>query len=230
MQKKKYSEKIVAGVFSSWLRRIRYMLITNSGTTVPCGDCRACCRSYHFIHINTDEKDTVKAIPKKYLFKAPFRNNNCLIMGHLDNGYCPMLADDHCLIYNHRSQTCRNYDCRIFKAAGIPAGDKSKKLINEQLEKWEFRYPGKRDKELQKAVLAAVKFMSIRADCFPDANVPDDPSQIAILALKVYEIFLNQQDTDFNTISQTEGRLIAESIIKTNNDFELKHDKYIKQI
>ena len=46
-----------------------------------------------------------------------------MLLGYDENGHCPMLIDDKCSIYEHRPITCRSYDCRIFPAAGIVAGD-----------------------------------------------------------------------------------------------------------
>jgi uncharacterized protein len=211
-----------AGVFSSWLRRTRYLLIKNNGSNVPCGECNACCKSSHFIHIHSDEKDTLLSIPEKWLFAAPYLPKGNKIMGYDSSGCCPMFINNSCSIYEHRSQTCRNYDCRIFTAAGISAGDKTKISINNQLKRWRFQYPARSDRTKHEAVMKAAIFFREHADCFPDSNVPVDPLQIAILALKVYEVFLAFSDKVIRSKDISSGKKIANEIIKINNTFESK--------
>jgi len=211
-----------AGVFSSWLRRIRFMLIKDTGSNVPCGDCRGCCKSSHFIHIRPDEKATLSAIPKKLLFAAPYLPKGNKIMGYNESGCCPMLIDDRCSIYDFRSQTCRNFDCRIFAAAGISAGDKTKNLINDQLKRWKFQYTSERDRIQHQSVMKAAEFLRERQECFPGGKVPDSPSQIAIMAIKVYTVFLKCSNEDIRSYDITTGKTIANEIIETNSKFESK--------
>ena len=125
-------QDLPAGEFSSWLRRTRSALVEESGADVPCGECNACCRSSYFIHIRPEETRTLSRIPKKLLFPAPGLPKGNVLLGYDEHGRCPMLIDDKCSIYEHRPQTCRNYDCRIFSAAGIAAGDDDKALITQR--------------------------------------------------------------------------------------------------
>ena len=108
-----------AGCFSSWLRCTRLGLIKENEAFVQCGECNACCASSYFIHIRPDETQTLTAIPKALLFPAPGLPKGNVLMGYNEHGCCPMLTGGKCSIYEHRSQTCRSYDCRIFTAAGI---------------------------------------------------------------------------------------------------------------
>lgn len=186
-------QDLPAGSFVSWLRDNRRALATQPGADVPCGECNACCRSSYFIHITPEETEALAHIPKDLLFAAPGRPEGNVIMGFDEEGCCPMLIDDKCSIYEHRPLTCRNYDCRIFPAAGISAGDEDKDLITQQISRWKFDYSDERGRMQHSAVQAAAKFLREHAGSFA-GEVPGNATQLAILAIKVHEVFLNFDD------------------------------------
>lgn len=218
-------QDLPAGCFSSWLRRMRRALVKENGVDVPCGECNACCKSSYFIHIRPDETQTVARIPRKLLFAAPGLPKGNLLLGYDQYGRCPMLIDDKCSIYDYRPLTCRNYDCRIFPAAGITAGDDDKALITQNIQRWKFNYPTQHDLDQHSAVQAAAMFLQEHAECFP-AGVPSASSQLAIVAIKVYNVFFKGNDE-----SGKAGRVIpdievAKAIIEANQNFEAMCDKY----
>jgi hypothetical protein len=131
-------QDLPAGGFSSWLRRTRSAQTGKGTANVPCGECIACCTSSYFIHIGPGESRTLSRIPKELLFPAPGLPKGHVLLGYDENGCCPMLVDGKCSIYEHRPQTCRGYDCRVFPAAGIEAGDSDKELINLRIRRWKF--------------------------------------------------------------------------------------------
>lgn len=180
--------------FSSWLRRTRHAWINGSGSDVPCGECNACCRSSYFIHIKPEESQTLEHINKKLLFPAPGLPKGNVLMGYFENGLCPMLIHERCSIYEYRPQTCRVYDCRIFAATGICAGDEDKALINQRVKQWEFNYPTQGDRNLHLAVKTAAQFLQTHASAFPQGVVPVNPSRLALLAIKVYDVFMDYMD------------------------------------
>jgi len=186
-------QDLPAGSFVSWLRDTRRALATQPGADVPCGECNACCRSSYFIHITPEETQALAHIPKDLLFAAPGRPEGNVIMGFDEEGCCPMLIDDKCSIYEHRPLTCRNYDCRIFPAAGISAGDEDKDLITQQISRWKFDYSDERGRMQHSAVQAAAKFLREHAESFA-GEVPSNATQLAILAIKVHQVFLNFDD------------------------------------
>ncbi len=183
-------QDLPAGDFSSWLRHARSALSNGIGTDVDCGECTACCSSSYFIHIGPAETRTLGRIPGDLLVAAPGLSNDQVVLGYDKNGCCPMLLDGKCSIYEHRPQTCRNYDCRVFAAAGIAAGGDDKARVNRRVKRWKFSYPAKRDHDEHLAVQAAAKFIREHAECFPGGRIPSNPSQLAILAIEVYEVFL----------------------------------------
>ena len=105
-----------AGEYAAWLGEFRQALRVRTEMDVPCGECTACCRSSMFIHIRADETDALAHIPPQVLFPAPYQTNGNVLMGHDEHGNCPMLVDDRCSIYEHRPNTCRTYDCRVYAA------------------------------------------------------------------------------------------------------------------
>jgi len=215
-------EGLSAGGFSAWLRDTRNALIKETGTDVPCGECNACCRSSYFIHIRPGEIRTLSHIPRKLLFPAPSLPKGNVLMGYDEHGRCPMLIDDRCSIYEHRSLTCRAYDCRIFSAAGIDAGDDDKAPINQQVRRWRFDFPAKRDRDEHAAVRAAAAFLREHAECFPAGAAPGNPSQIALAALKVYGVFLKYGEESRKTGGMPPNSEIAKAIMEANAEFETR--------
>ena len=182
-----------AGNFSAWLHQTRNAQLTKGTTNVKCDACVGCCTSSYFIHIGPDESQTLQFIPKQLLFPAPGLPKGHVLMGYDEKGHCPMLIDGTCSIYEHRPQTCRSYDCRVFPAAGIQAGDADKEPINQRISRWKFNYPTKRARAEHAAVHAAAQFLREHANCFPIGVLPGNPAQLAVLAIKVYEVFVDQK-------------------------------------
>jgi hypothetical protein len=205
---------IAAGAFGAWLEEARESLHGNRGSDVPCGDCVGCCVSSYFIPVRPEDKDALDTIPARYLVNAPNEPRGQWLMGYREDGTCPMLSDNKCTIYAKRPQTCRDYDCRVFAAAGIDAGGDDKAVINRRVHAWRFTYPSPDDLAAHTAVRAAAAFISSRRDAFPGARAPTAPTGIAVLALKVYAVFMdpsvgNRADAD-----------IALAIIAASREFD----------
>jgi hypothetical protein len=77
-------------LISKWLQEFTDAQYLEKGASVPCGDCRGCCTSGYFIHIQPHEKATLAAIPKKLLFPAPGLPKGNVLLGYRENGHCPM--------------------------------------------------------------------------------------------------------------------------------------------
>ena len=119
---------------------------------VPCGSCRACCTSSQFVHIAPDETDTLAHVPTALRFPAPGLPRGHVVLGYDEHGWCPMLVDDTCSIYEHRPRTCRTYDCRVFAATGVDPG-RTQPAIAERVASWRFDVD---DRRRWDAVRAAV--------------------------------------------------------------------------
>ena len=184
---------------------------------VPCGSCNACCRSAQFIRIGPEETATLRRIPAALLVPAPGLPGN-VVMGYDKRGHCPMLIDDRCSIYADRPQTCRSYDCRIFAAAGIDAGGVAKAPITERARRWQFSYGGASARAEHQAVRAAAAFLKEHRAAFPN-GAPSDPAQIAMVAVKVYEVFVRGDGTG-STVPDRSPREIAQAAMAANEQFE----------
>ena len=188
-------QTVPAGDFKVWLDRTRDALIKDEGNDVPCGSCTACCTSSYFIHIRPEEKKTLASIPKQVLFPAPGMPKGNYVMGYNEKGHCPMFKDNKCSIYENRPQTCRSYDCRVFYATGLPAGDKRKALINQQVERWRFKFNGTDAGELYNIIRKTARFLVENKKKFPKDVIPSNTTQLAILAIRIYPFFTKEKDT-----------------------------------
>lgn len=181
------SGDLPAGGFSDWLRRTRVAHLNECGVDVPCGTCTACCAASYFIHVRPDETGTLARIPRALLLPAPDMPAGTMVLGHDADGRCPMLRDDACSIYEHRPLTCRTYDCRVFAAAGVAVDRAS---IARRARRWAFDYPDREDREQHEATRAAARFLRRHPECFPAGITPDKPANVALLAVKVADVFL----------------------------------------
>ena len=179
-----------AGNFSNWLSDTHTALRNDAETDVPCGECNACCRSSYFIHIKPDELSSLSHIPDELLFPAPGLPEGNVLMGYDEKGHCPMLRDGVCSIYDHRPATCRSYDCRIFPATGIQISGKEKVLITQQIQRWKFNLSEADEINEHKAVHKAASFLTHKSKLFPPDALPGNPTQLAIMAIKVHDLFL----------------------------------------
>lgn len=209
---------LAAGEFSNWLGEIRTALKNGTETEVPCGKCNACCRSSYFIHIKPNETETLSHIPDELLFPAPGMPAGNVLMGYDKQGHCPMLKNDACSIYQHRPSTCRSYDCRIFPATGIQISGTDKVLITEQIERWKFNHTETEGIKEHKAVQKAASFLRNKSKLFQSHELPGNPTQLAIMAIKVFDLFLNE---DVELIEDGE---MVQAIIKRQEKFDTKYD------
>lgn len=205
---------VAAGNFGEWLSQIRASLRGESGTDVPCGDCIGCCVSSYFIPLRPQDKPALARIPAHLLVTAAGQPAGHAMMRYMADGSCPMLESGKCSIYSHRPQTCRDYDCRIFAAAGIDAGGADKAVINRRVRQWQFSYATEADKLAHQAVHLAAAFIRENGASFPGKHAPTAPTGIAILAIKSYAVFL---DARMHAGSNTS---IANDVIAASRAFD----------
>jgi uncharacterized protein len=185
---------------------------------VPCGECSACCASAHFVHVGPDERAALAAIPRELLFPAPGQPKGTMLLGYDKHGRCPLLGENGlCSVYAERPLTCRTYDCRVFAAAGTAADCEP---ITRQARRWRFAYPAQADRDRHAAVRAAAAFAGEEAGGPPGAGAPRDPVRVALLALKVYEVFLEHRAVAGTDDCALAERDLAEAVIAANEEFE----------
>ena len=184
---------------------------------MPCGACRGCCTSSQFIHVRPQDTRTLAAIPKNLLVKAPGMADGHMVLGFSADGSCPMLLNSACSIYEHRPQTCRDYDCRVFAAAGLDAGGQEKERINTRVRAWRFTYSTERDLVTHNAVKAAARFIQDQRASFPGGRAPIAPGDIAVLAIKVRPVFLAPE------AARSAPAETATAIVRASREFEMTH-------
>jgi Fe-S-cluster containining protein len=173
--------------FAAWLRGAVSTLVDDQPAEVPCGECNACCRTFHQIHLRPGEKRARKRLPKEYLSVAPGLPPGYLLLGFTETGACPVLIGGRCTIYEDRPLVCRTYDCRMYAATGVTP-DRGE--IAAQVRRWRFSYPAAEDRELHEGVLAAVRFIRQQPACLPSEAARRQPIRVATLAVAAHEKFL----------------------------------------
>lgn len=206
-------ESIAAGPFGKWLADFRASLRGTQGMEVPCGDCVGCCISGYPVWLRPSDTRALARIPVKVLFTSPGIPADHRLMLAQEDGSCPMLIQHQCSIYEDRPQTCLDYDCRVFAAAGIAAGGDDRSVINRRVRAWRFSYPAADDQRAHDAVCAAATFIREHQDCFP-GRVPTAPSGVAVLAIKSYGVFLDPQ------LASRTGPDIARAIVEASRNFD----------
>jgi uncharacterized protein len=214
-------QEIITENFSLWLDQIRQVQKTGKAVDVPCGECTACCTSSYFILIKTHETGTAAKIPGELMFPAPGLPKGNMLLGFDEKGHCPMFADNKCLIYDYRPETCRTYDCRIFTATGLRAGD-DKVRISRQASRWKFSFSENRDLKNFSAVKAAAKFINEYAGCFPAGFIPSNTPQQALIAIKIYDVFLDLIDDTGKDVHLNPDDELIKAIIDAYERFEKK--------
>ncbi|HEY8538280.1 MAG TPA: YkgJ family cysteine cluster protein [Steroidobacteraceae bacterium] len=182
----------------------------DAGTDVPCGDCVGCCVSSYFIPVRPRDKGAIARIPVELLVRRPGRRGTEAVLGYRDDGTCPMFSGGRCTIYEDRPQTCRDYDCRIFAAAGIDAGGADKDVINRRVRAWRFDYEDESARRAHEAIRTAAAFIRDKRSSFPGERAPTTPTGIAVLALKAHAVFVDPQ---WRTLPDAEiaARIVAAS-------------------
>jgi len=176
-----------APAFGAWLEATLATLHDDVPADVPCGACNACCRTFHQLHIRPGEKRARKRLPKEHLSVARGLPPGYLLLGHTEDGACPVLVEGLCTIYEDRPLVCRTYDCRLYAATGV---EPDRAEIAEKVRRWSFSYPAAEDRERQEAVLAAVRFMRETPACLPGEAARRQPIRLATLAVVTHELFL----------------------------------------
>jgi hypothetical protein len=173
--------------FSAWLGGMLAALEEERPADVPCGECNACCRTSHFVHVRPEEKRALARLPRKLLFPAPGLPPGNLVLGYDEAGRCPMLVGGRCTIYDDRPLACRTYDCRIYAASGV-AADRAD--IAAQVRRWRFSHPSRDDRDRHAAVRAATHFVREDPYALPSDAARGEAVRVAVLAVAVHELFL----------------------------------------
>lgn len=177
-----------AGQFVEWLDAMRAVLRGERDADVPCGSCLGCCSSSYPIPLRIEDEHARAEVPEAFLI-GPALPDQRWLMGFREDGTCPFLLAGQCSIYSGRPRTCRDYDCRIFAAAELlPDGDRP--LIHERIRAWRFDFASPAEREAAEAVREAARFIQSNHGLFPPAMRAASPTAAAVMAVKVYALFV----------------------------------------
>lgn len=204
-----------AGPLGRWLsgvRRTRKLEVL--GNDVPCGSCIACCRASMFIHVRPEELDTLRHIPKQLLFPAPGAPKGHVLLGFDQQGQCPMLQDGKCSIYEHRPQTCRDFDCRIFSATKVGLDEHGPQAeIGRRARSFRFELSSDEERRQSSALEAAATFLQEQRASFPEGLLPHTPVQLALLAIELYELFEARLQTSGSGLEPADRSELARAVL-----------------
>lgn len=165
---------------------MRAVLRGDAVADVPCAGCVGCCVSSYPIPLRPTDRTALEKVPDRYLQLRPGSGARML---YREDGTCPMLESGRCSIYADRPQTCRDYDCRIYAAAGlIPDGQRP--VIQERVEEWRFEFADAAARGRAAAVKRAAAFIRGHAQLFPPATRAHSATAVAVMAVKVYGLFM----------------------------------------
>lgn len=196
---------IPAGAFGAWLAQIEAALRGTRGSDVPCGDCTGCCTSGYSLQLRPDDHRAFAVIPASLLHATANITAGQRTLPARPDGTCMMLAAGRCSIYPDRPQTCLDYDCRIFAAAGIDAGGADKAVINRRVRAWQFDYPTEADRRAHSAVRAAAEFLRGGNRSTPGIRLPATPMGIAVLAIKAHREFMDATNDTRDEVALTQA-------------------------
>jgi Fe-S-cluster containining protein len=166
-----------------------------------------------FIYIKPEERQTIRRIPRALLFPAPGLPKGHVLMGYDDKGQCPMLIDNQCSIYEDRPQTCRDYDCRIFSATGISVDQQTQPEIAQRVQEWVFNFENEGSREDERVLKEATSFLEKNRELFPPGSVPNNPVQLAVLAIRIYRLFSGLTSQARQDASSLSDAAIADAIL-----------------
>jgi uncharacterized protein len=219
--KRNLSKRVSAGEFSSWLSEVRKALVSDSEMKVECGECTACCYSSYFIHISSNEEETLRCIPKEIQFSAIGSRKGDVLLGYRKDGSCPMLSDGKCKIYECRPRTCRKYDCRILSATGYFESEE-RPLVNKKIVQWEFEFENELARKQYEALKIAASFLERYETFFPENWIPSNSIQKAVVAVQVFDLFIGVDGSSFENSNVETIKKYVKKIMNASSEYEAK--------
>ena len=201
------SEPIDAGPFAAWLDDLAAALRGDADADVPCGTCTACCTSSQFVHVAPDERATLARIPAELRFPAPGLPAGHVVLPYDEHGHCPMLVAGACSIYENRPRTCRTYDCRVFAAAAVEPDPTTQPAIAARTRRWRFTVDTGDERARVDAAARAATWLRAHVRELPDGIAPVNPTQLAVLAIEVHDLFLTPPEPDAAGLAAAVDRL-----------------------
>lgn len=179
--------RVAAGPFGQWLADMRAVLRGEGDADVPCGDCVGCCISSYPIPLRPEDARARAEVPEAFLLGRTAHGERWM-MGFREDGRCPFMNAGKCDIYAERPRTCRDYDCRIYAAAGlVPDGNRS--VIEQRVRTWQFTFGSDDEHRQAEAVRRAAQFIRANPSLFPAGVRAPSATAAAVLAVKTFALF-----------------------------------------
>lgn len=202
-------ETIDAGEFGAWLLAMTLTLQGHGDNAVPCGDCTGCCSAAWPVALREEDRDLLPLVPAAYLLTVDNAPPGVRYMGYRSDGTCPMLVEQRCTVYARRPQTCRDFDCRLFAAAGMPSAGAGKAMIDRRIRAWRFRYATPAAKAHHEAIMRTAQFITAQRGTAAGQLFPSSPIAIAGIAFKAHTVFLDPNEAPRSTETLTDAILTA---------------------
>src|SRR5262249_28469363 len=116
-----------------------------------------------------------------------------------------------------RPQTCRDYDCRVFAATGIPVDSLTQPEIANRVKAWAFECEDEGGREEHRIVMQAAAFLQANRDLFPSGTLPTYPVQLAALTVRIYRIFAGLMAGKHKDSPAMSDATIAQEIVRALN-------------
>lgn len=176
--------RVDAGSFGQWLAAMRAVLRGERDADVPCDDCVGCCISSYPIPLRPEDARARAEVPEEFLLGTMAAGERWM-MGFREDGSCPFMETGRCGIYTDRPQTCRDYDCRIYAAAGlVPDGNRA--IIERRVKQWDFSFTSDEEREAAAAVRRTARFIQENAARFPASLRAGSATAAAVMAIKCF--------------------------------------------
>jgi hypothetical protein len=170
---------------------MRAVLRGEQEADVPCDGCVGCCVSAYPIPLRPDDRAALQLIPEEFL-QWPTPGGGLARMRYRADGSCPMLRERQCTIYRDRPRTCRDYDCRLYAAAGLEP-DGMRPVIQERVREWQFEFADALERAQADAVRQAAAFIRDHAAAFPAGVRAHSATAAGVLAVKVWQVFVDRE-------------------------------------
>lgn len=139
-------------------------------TSVPCGDCRACCTGYDVTPLPGDPD------PSLFTDSTP---DGTPRLPQLPGKVCAYLSEGRCSVYERRPLACQQYDCRTMAIAR--SFFRNRDDLNEVVDSWDVVGGIRTDKDLRIATR-----VNAAARALMKFNPGDSVESCVATATKVY--------------------------------------------
>lgn len=208
------TNRVDAGPFGKWLAAMRDVLRGEGDADVPCGECVGCCISSYPIPLRPEDVRARAEVPEEFLLGRVATGERWM-MGFREDGHCPFMHQRRCAIYEDRPRTCRDYDCRIYSAAGLlPDGNRG--AIETRVREWNFTFASDSERLLAQAVRRAAQFIRDNHALFPAGLRAGSATAAAVLAVKTYTLFMTPE-------LPPDAREFAQRVLAEARDFDAPH-------